>query len=77
MVYGRQVDGFSLDGAQLGRHLHPQLVAAHPQRLNGARFHLGSNSQASRPLLPQFLTRCFPLLHDVARQVGPPDETNE
>lgn len=72
VIYGRQVDGFRPDRAQLGRHFQPQLVAVHPQRLDGADFLPGADLQASRSHLPHFLTRSFPLLHHIAGQISPP-----
>lgn len=36
VIDGGQVDGFGPDGSKSGRHLQPQLVAVHPQRLDGA-----------------------------------------
>ncbi len=70
MIYGGQVDGFRPDGAQAGRHFQPQLVAVHPQRLEGAG--PGKDLQASGPHLTHLLTRPLPLLHHIARQVSPP-----
>lgn len=72
MINGGQVDGFRPDRAQLGRHFQPQLVAVHPQRLDGAGFSPGVDLQASRSHLPHFLTRSFPLFHHITRQVSPP-----
>lgn len=77
VIYGGQVDGFRPDRSQLGRHLQPQLVAVHPQRLDGAGFLPGADLQASRAHLPHSLTRSFPLLHHIARQVSPPAVTTK
>lgn len=74
MIYWRQVDWFRLDRAQWGLHFQPQLVAVHPQRLDGAGFLPGVDLQARRPHLPQGLTCLFPLLHHVTWQVSPPEK---
>lgn len=72
MVCGWQVDRFGPDEAHWGGQLQPQLVAVHPERPDGAGCSHGVDLQASRPLLPDYLTRSFPLLHHIARHVCPP-----
>lgn len=65
MIYRGQVDGFRSDRTQSGRHFQPQLVAVHPQRLDGAGFLTGLQAIGSH--LSHFLSRSFPLLHHVTR----------
>lgn len=72
IIYRRQVDGFGPDRAQSRWHLQPQLVAVHPERLDGAAFLPGLNRRASKPHLPDFLTHSLPLLHYITWQVSPP-----
>lgn len=72
MIDGGQVDGLRPDGAQLGRHLQPQLVAVGPQRPDSAQPLPGVELQAGGALVAHVRIRSFLLLHHITRQVSPP-----